>query len=140
MSDTTSTPLPALGICLEEYEYPYPVRFLPLSNDLQQVTMAYMDIPPSTEPNEKTVVLMHGKAFGCYYFRNVIEALTAAGYRVVAPDQIGWGKPGSRHAGGRAGGDPPSGRMPRPSRGTTSQHGEAPARLRDAGSAGRPSG
>ena len=37
-------------------------------------------------------VLMHGKAFGCYYFRNVIEALTAAGYRVVAPDQIGLGK------------------------------------------------
>ena len=64
MSDTTRTPLPALGICLEEYEYPYPVRFLPLSNDLQPVAMAYMDIPPSTEPNGKTVVLMHGKAFG----------------------------------------------------------------------------
>jgi len=29
---------------------------------------------------------------GCYYFRNLIEALTGAGYRVVAPDQIGWGK------------------------------------------------
>jgi len=57
MSDTTRTPLPALGICLEEYEYPYPVRFLPLSNDLQPVAMAYMDIPPSTEPNGKTVVL-----------------------------------------------------------------------------------
>ena len=51
-----------------------------------------MDIPPSTEPNGQTVVLFHGKAFGCYYFRNVIEALTGAGYRVVAPDQIGWGK------------------------------------------------
>ena len=54
--------------------------------------MGYMDIPSSTEPNGKTVVLMHGNAFGCYYFRNVIEALTGAGYRVVAPDQIGWGK------------------------------------------------
>jgi pimeloyl-ACP methyl ester carboxylesterase len=82
----------ALGICLEEYEYPDPVRFLPLSNDLQPVSMAYMDIPPSTGPNGKTVVLMHGKAFGCYYFRTVIEALTGAGYRVVAPDQIGCGK------------------------------------------------
>jgi pimeloyl-ACP methyl ester carboxylesterase len=37
-------------------------------------------------------VLFHGKAFGCYYFHNVIEALTGTGYRVVAPDQIGWGK------------------------------------------------
>ena len=38
------------------------------------------------------MVLFHGKAFGCYYFHNVIQALTGAGYRVVAPDQIGWGK------------------------------------------------
>jgi hypothetical protein len=76
MSDTASAPIPALGICLEEYEYPYPVRFLPLSSDLQPVLMAYGDIPPSAEPNGKAVVLMHGKAFGGYYFRNVIEALT----------------------------------------------------------------
>jgi pimeloyl-ACP methyl ester carboxylesterase len=89
MTDTASASLPALGICLEECEYPYPVRFLPLSNDLQPVAMAY--IPLSTEPNGMTVVLMHGKAFGGYYFRNVIEALTGSGYRVVAPDQIGWG-------------------------------------------------
>jgi pimeloyl-ACP methyl ester carboxylesterase len=27
-----------------------------------------------------------------YYFRNVIQALTGSGYRVVAPDQLGWGK------------------------------------------------
>ena len=82
----------ALGIGLEEYEYPYPVQFLQLTSDLQPVTMAYMDIPPSAAPNGQTVVLFHGKAFGCYYFQNVIEALTGAGYRVVAPDQIGWGK------------------------------------------------
>src|SRR5580692_2793903 len=92
MTDAASASLPALGICLEEYAYPYPVRFLPLANDLQPVAMAYMDIPPSGKANGKTVVLIHGKAFGCYYFQNVIEALTGAGYRVVAPDQIGWGK------------------------------------------------
>lgn len=50
MSDITSTPLPALGICFEDYEYPYPVRFLPLSNDLQHLAMAYMDIPPARSP------------------------------------------------------------------------------------------
>jgi pimeloyl-ACP methyl ester carboxylesterase len=34
-----------------------------------------------------------------YYFENVIE-LTASGYRVVVPDQIGWGKsPKPRDAG-----------------------------------------
>jgi pimeloyl-ACP methyl ester carboxylesterase len=88
MSDT----VPALGICLEEYEYPYPVRFFSLSTDLQPLKMAYMDVPPNAEPNGKTVVLFHGKAFGCYYFQNVIDALTESGFRVVAPDQIGWGK------------------------------------------------
>ena len=36
-----------------------------------------------------TVVLMHGKAFGGYYFENVIKALTSAGYRAIVPDQIG---------------------------------------------------
>jgi pimeloyl-ACP methyl ester carboxylesterase len=92
MTDAASASLPALGICLEDYEYPYPVRFLQLTNDLQPVAMAYMDIPPTAAPNGQTVVLFHGKAFGCYYFQNVIEALTGAGYRVVAPDQIGWGK------------------------------------------------
>jgi pimeloyl-ACP methyl ester carboxylesterase len=92
MTTARSTSLPALGICLEDYEYPYPVQFLPITNDLQPLRMAYMDIPPTSEPNGKTVVLFHGKAFGCYYFHNVIEALTGAGYRVVAPDQIGWGR------------------------------------------------
>ena len=79
MADTAPEKLPALGICLEEYAYPYPVQFLQLTNDLQPVAMAYMDIPPSAAANGKTVVLFHGKAFGCYYFHNVIEALTAEG-------------------------------------------------------------
>lgn len=84
--------LPALGICFEEYAYPHPVRFMHVQNDLQTLAMAYMDVPPESKPNGKTVVLMHGKAFGGYYFLNVLQALTAAGYRVIAPDQIGWGK------------------------------------------------
>ena len=92
MTATAAAQLPALGICLEDYEYPYPVRFLPLNNDLQSLAMAYMDVPPETEPNGNTVVLMHGKAFGGDYFHNVIEALISRGYRVVVPDQIGWGK------------------------------------------------
>ncbi len=41
--------------------------------------MAYMDLPPAKDPNGEAVVLFHGKAFGCYYFANVIEALTRAG-------------------------------------------------------------
>ena len=61
MTPTVPGPLSALGICLEEYEYPYPVRFLPLSSDLQSVAMAYMDIPPAKDPNGEAVVLFHGR-------------------------------------------------------------------------------
>jgi hypothetical protein len=39
MSAVTPASLPSLGICLEDYEYPYPVSFPPLSSDLQPVTM-----------------------------------------------------------------------------------------------------
>ena len=35
---------------------------------------------------------MHGKNFGGYYWANVIAFLCSNGYRVVVPDQIGWGK------------------------------------------------
>jgi pimeloyl-ACP methyl ester carboxylesterase len=92
MTNISSATRRALGIGLEEFDYPYPVGFLQVTNDLQPLTMAYMDVPPISEANGSTVVLMHGKAFGGYYFLNVIEALTAGGYRVVVPDQIGWGK------------------------------------------------
>jgi hypothetical protein len=85
MTDSSQPPRQALGIGLEEFEYPYSVGFFPVANDLQSLTMGYMDVPPSSEANGSTVVLMHGKAFGGYYFLNVIEALTASGYRVIPP-------------------------------------------------------
>lgn len=51
-----------------------------------------MDIKPSLKANGKTVLLLHGKNFGGYYWRDVITSLTRNGYRVVVPDQIGFGK------------------------------------------------
>jgi pimeloyl-ACP methyl ester carboxylesterase len=51
-----------------------------------------MDVPPSGASNGRIVVLMHGKNFGGYYWRDVAQALATAGYRVIVPDQIGWGK------------------------------------------------
>ena len=88
----SAPPLAPLGIALEGYAYPYPVAYLPLVNDGAAVSMAYMDVPARNAANGATVVLMHGKNFGGYYFANAIDALANAGYRVVVPDQIGWGK------------------------------------------------
>lgn len=50
-----------------------------------------MDVA-SAKPNGQTVVLFHGKNFNGYYWKDVIHFLTANGYRVVVPDQVGWGK------------------------------------------------
>ena len=81
----------ALRICLEQFQNPYAVQFRPITSHLQPLKMAYMDIAPDTESDGKTIVLFYGQEFGGYYFHNVIEALTGPGYRVVAPEQIGWG-------------------------------------------------
>jgi pimeloyl-ACP methyl ester carboxylesterase len=89
---TASTERKPLGIALEEYPYPWPVHFLPLVIEGQDLRMAYMDVPPSGASNGHTVVLMHGKNFGGYYWRDVVQVLADAGYRVIVPDQIGWGK------------------------------------------------
>lgn len=81
-----------LGIALETWEYPYPVRYLPLEVEGQAVRMAYMDVPPQEGGGRTVVVLLHGKNFFGGYWANTIRALTAAGHRVVVPDQIGFGK------------------------------------------------
>lgn len=80
-----------LSITLENVAYPYSVNFLSLQVDAQDLRMAYMDIP-AENPNGKTLMLFHGKNFGGYYWTNVIKAMSAKGYRVLVPDQIGFGK------------------------------------------------
>ena len=80
------------GIGLEGFAYPYPVNMLPLVNNGEPVRMAYMDVAPTAAPNGRTVVLLHGRNFPSSYWAPVIKTLTANGYRVVVPDQIGFGK------------------------------------------------
>lgn len=82
-------PLQPLGIALETYDYPHPVNFLSLTNEGQTVRMAYMDVNPS---GKQAVVLLHGKNFFGAYWQNTIAALTNAHFRVVVPDQVGFGK------------------------------------------------
>ncbi len=79
------------GIGLEGFAYPYPVSLLPLSNDGEPLRMAYMDVA-AAQPNGRTVVLLHGRNFPSSYWAPVIRTLSEAGYRVVVPDQVGFGK------------------------------------------------
>ncbi len=86
-----TAPREPYGIALEGFPYPYPVHLLPLTNDGEQLSMAYMDVPPA-QPNGRTVVLLHGRNFPSSYWAPVIKMLSEAGFRVVVPDQIGFGK------------------------------------------------
>jgi pimeloyl-ACP methyl ester carboxylesterase len=80
------------SITYEEIAYPYPVQYLPLTLYGQDVRMAYMDVPPAGTPTGRTVILFHGMNFGGFYFAGPIELLRKEGFRVVVPDQIGFGR------------------------------------------------
>ena len=80
------------SITYEEIAYPYPVSYLPLTLYGQDVRMAYMDVPPAGQPNGRTAVLFHGMNFGGFYFAGPIEVLRKEGFRVIVPDQIGFGR------------------------------------------------
>jgi pimeloyl-ACP methyl ester carboxylesterase len=81
-----------LGIALEEWKYPFAVKFFGVGSEGQNLRLAYMDIAPTAKANGRSVLLLHGKNFGGEYFENTIRVLAAAGFRVIAPDQIGFGK------------------------------------------------
>ena len=81
----------ALGLCLENYAYPYPVQYISLTIQGEPLKMAYMDVKPSNY-NGHNIMLLHGKNFGGAYWSSTIKALTQQGYRVIVPDQIGFGK------------------------------------------------
>mgnify|MGYP003574939858 FL=1 len=81
-----------LSITLEQVKYAYPVKYFSVQTEGQDLKMAYMDVAPTPKANGRTVMLFHGKNFGGYYWANVIKALSAEGFRVIVPDQIGFGK------------------------------------------------
>src|ERR1700710_3010103 len=82
---------PAYGPELEGFDYPYPVQRFAFTSQRQALQMAYLDVRPD-RPNGQTAVLLHGKNFCAATWEPTIKDLAAAGYRVIAPDQIGFCK------------------------------------------------
>jgi len=97
-AQSTAAPVPTPtdvvpgSITCEDVPYPYPVSYLSLTLYGQDVRMAFMDVAPQRQPNGHTVVLFHGNNFAGFYFGNVIDALRTEGFRVVVPDQMGYGR------------------------------------------------
>jgi len=84
--------LEPLGSALENFEYPYTVAYLELEiQNERPLSMAYMDVKPEN-PNGKNVMLLHGKNFCGAYWAKTAADLAQAGFRVIIPDQIGFGK------------------------------------------------
>jgi pimeloyl-ACP methyl ester carboxylesterase len=81
-----------MSINLEDVPYPHPVSYLSFTLEGQDVRMAYMDIAASGVPNGRAVILLHGMNFFAETWAATIEILRKEGFRVVAIDQIGFGR------------------------------------------------
>lgn len=66
-------------------DYPFAPNYLQLG----ELRMHYVDEGPRHAP---VVLMLHGEPTWSYLYRKMIPPVVAAGYRVVAPDLIGFGK------------------------------------------------
>jgi pimeloyl-ACP methyl ester carboxylesterase len=81
-----------LGANLERFDYPAPVRWYEAASQGHRIRMAYLDLAPKVRANGTTVVLLHGKNFCSATWNETARGLTGAGFRVIAPDQVGFCK------------------------------------------------
>ena len=71
-------------------DFPFPPRYAPVTDaDGTELRLAFIDEGPR---DGAPVLLMHGEPSWSYLYRKVIPRLAAAGYRVLAPDLIGFGR------------------------------------------------
>ncbi|HEY4042462.1 MAG TPA: alpha/beta hydrolase [Rhodopila sp.] len=82
---------PIYGAELQGFAYPWPVAHFLFTSQGEALDMAYMDIRPA-HPNGQAAVLLHGKNFCSATWQTTIARLSGTGYRVIAPDQIGFCK------------------------------------------------
>lgn len=83
-------------------DYPFAPHYLEVPDgDGGTLRVHYLDEAPVITPasetdadtdNRPTFLLMHGEPTWSYLYRNIIPPLRDAGYRVVAPDLVGFGK------------------------------------------------
>lgn len=74
---------------LTTYKYPFTVEFFEFKSQKKKLRMAYMDL---NQESKKVIVLLHGKNFSGFYWERIANDLVSKGYRVIIPDQIGFGK------------------------------------------------
>ena len=72
-------------------DFPFAPHYLDITDpgDGTKLRVHYVDEGPRDAP---VVLMMHGEPSWCYLYRKMIGPVVAAGFRVVAPDLIGFGK------------------------------------------------
>ncbi len=71
-------------------EFPYAPHYFDLTDpDFGALRLHYVDEGPRGAP---VILCMHGQGSWSYIYRNMIPIFVKAGYRVIAPDHIGFGR------------------------------------------------
>jgi len=72
-------------------DFPFAPHYLEITDpdDGTKLRVHYVDEGPRDAP---IVLMMHGEPSWCYLYRHMIAPIVAAGFRVVAPDLIGFGR------------------------------------------------
>jgi pimeloyl-ACP methyl ester carboxylesterase len=95
MKRTICIAILSLGMCVCAAAQPdaarYAVKFFDFYAENRPVRMAYRDVSAVGKPNGQTVLLLHGENFSGIYWQKTAEILAAQGFRVVIPDQLGFG-------------------------------------------------
>jgi haloalkane dehalogenase len=68
-------------------DFSWPTRYFMVEPGLR---MAYVDAGPANGP--ETLLLLHGEPMWGYLYRKMVPLFVAAGYRVIVPDLIGFGR------------------------------------------------
>lgn len=66
-------------------DYPFSANYI----EIDGMRMHYID---EGKDNKKTIFLLHGQPSWSYLYRHMVPLFVDAGYRVIAPDLIGFGK------------------------------------------------
>jgi len=70
-------------------DFPYPPRYATVYRDGTPLRMHYIDAGPRNAP---VILCLHGQGQWSYAYRDMLPIFVAAGYRVIAPDFIGFGR------------------------------------------------
>jgi haloalkane dehalogenase len=71
-------------------DFPFAPHYIEIKDtDLGTLRVHYLDEGPT---DGEIILLLHGQATWSYSFRKMIPVFTAAGYRVIAPDLVGFGR------------------------------------------------